>query len=63
MRKRLAEEIQNNPSLLESLPLVKGNLVHPKPRERKTRPIYMLPTGDPRDIYRLKVKGWEKNVH
>ena len=23
----------------------------------------MLPTGDPRDIYRLKVKGWEKIFH
>jgi len=31
--------------------------------DRKTRPIYMLPTGDPRDIYRLKVKGWEKIFH
>ena len=23
----------------------------------------MLPTGDPRDIYRLKVNGWEKIFH
>ena len=31
--------------------------------DTKTRPLYMLSTRDhlkPRDIYRLKVKGWKK---
>ena len=34
--------------------------------DTKTRPIYMLSTGDPlqtRDTQRLKVRGWEKILH
>ena len=34
--------------------------------DTKTRPIYMLPTGDSlqtRDTYRLKVRGWKKVFH
>ena len=34
--------------------------------DTKTRPLYMLPTGDllkTRDTYRLKVKGWKKIFH
>ena len=34
--------------------------------DTKTRPIYMLSTGDPlrpRDTYRLKVRGWKKISH
>ena len=34
--------------------------------DTKTRPLYMLSTRDPpqpRDTYRMKVKGWEKIFH
>ena len=34
--------------------------------DTKTRPIYMLSTGDnfrPRDTYRLNVRGWKKIFH
>ena len=33
--------------------------------DTKTRPLYMLSTGDPpqtKDAYRLKMKGWKKDI-
>ena len=31
--------------------------------DTKTRPLYILHHLKPRDIYRLKVKGWKKIFH